>query len=146
MDVIKDLATVISMIVSTITIAGIYYSDNGEVEKRKKIFLKNIALIIVFTILLWIFSIYLLRIYFQTDLLTVLSLVNPTLVFFFILCTVTVSMNSFIYSRKKFLSNIKNDEIIYVFYKKYLTIHKKLNRGKLWKYSQSYLFPLLSQF
>lgn len=59
MDVIKDLATVISMIVSTITIAGIYYSDNGEVEKRKKIFLKNIALIIVFTILLWIFSIYL---------------------------------------------------------------------------------------
>ena len=143
MDVIKDLATVISMIVSTITIAGIYYSDNGEVEKRKKIFLKNIALIIVFTILLWIFSIYLLRIYFQTDLLTVLSLVNPTLVFFFILCTVTVSMNSFIYSRKKFLSNIKNDEIIYVFYKKYLTIHKKLNRGKLWKYSQSYLFPFI---
>lgn len=126
MDLIKDLATVISMIVSTITIAGIYYSDNGDVEKRKKIFLKNIALIIVFTILLWIFSIYLLRIYFQTDLLTVLSLVNPTLVFFFILCTVTVSMNSFIYSRKKFLSNIKNDEIIYVFYKKYLTIHKKL--------------------
>ena len=118
MDVIKDLATVISMIVSTITIAGIYYSDNGEVEKRKKIFLKNIALIIVFTILLWIFSIYLLRIYFQTDLLTVLSLVNPTLVFFFILCTVTVSMNSFIYSRKKFLSNIKNDEIIYVFLQK----------------------------
>ena len=37
MNVIKDLATVISMIVSTITIAGIYYSDNGEVEKRKKI-------------------------------------------------------------------------------------------------------------
>lgn len=125
MDVIKDLATVISMIVSTITIAGIYYSDNGEVEKSKKIFLKNITLIIVFTILLWIFSIYLLRIYFQTDLLTVLSLVNPTLVFFFILCTVTVSMSSFIYSRKKFLSNIKNDEIIYVFYKNYLTIQKK---------------------
>ena len=36
MNVIKDLATVIFMIVSTITIAGIYYSDNGEVEKRKK--------------------------------------------------------------------------------------------------------------
>ena len=36
MNVIKDLSTVISMIVSTITIAGIYYSDNGEVEKRKK--------------------------------------------------------------------------------------------------------------
>ena len=81
MNVIKDLSTVISMIVSTITIAGIYYSDNGEVEKRKKIFLKNIAIIIVFTILLWMFSIYLFRIYFQTDLLTVLSLVNPTLVF-----------------------------------------------------------------
>ena len=107
MNVIKDLATVIFMIVSTITIAGIYYSDNGEVEKRKKIFLKNIAIIIVFTILLWMFSIYLFRIYFQTDLLTVLSLVNPTLVFFFILCTVTVSMNSFIYSRKNFLSSIK---------------------------------------
>ena len=63
MNVIKDLSTVISMIVSTITIAGIYYSDNGEVEKRKKIFLKNIAIIIVFTILLWMFSIYLLRIF-----------------------------------------------------------------------------------
>ena len=36
------------MIVSTITIAGLYYSDNGEVE-NVKIFLKNIALIIVFT-------------------------------------------------------------------------------------------------
>ncbi|HFU4097916.1 TPA: hypothetical protein ACGPAD_002299, partial [Streptococcus suis] len=129
MNVIKDLATVISMIVSTITIAGIYYSDNGEVEKRKKIFLKNIAIIIVFTILLWMFSIYLFRIYFQTDLLTVLSLVNPTLVFFFILCTVTVSMNSFIYSRKNFLSSIKNDEIIFVKKIKYLTIQKKLNRG-----------------
>ncbi|HFI0261483.1 TPA: hypothetical protein ACGOVQ_002323 [Streptococcus suis] len=125
MNVIKDLATVISMIVSTITIAGIYYSDNGEVEKRKKIFLKNIAIIIVFTILLWMFSIYLFRIYFQTDLLTVLSLVNPTLVFFFILCTVTVSMNSFIYSRKNFLSSIKNDEIIFVKKIKYLTIQKK---------------------
>lgn len=124
MNVIKDLATVISMIVSTITIAGIYYSDNGEVEKRKKIFLKNIAIIIVFTILLWMFSIYLFRIYFQTDLLTVLSLVNPTLVFFFILCTVTVSMNSFIYSRKNFLSSIKNDEIIFVKKIKYLTIQK----------------------
>ncbi|HFI0168142.1 hypothetical protein [Streptococcus suis] len=143
MNVIKDLATVISMIVSTITIAGIYYSDNGEVEKRKKIFLKNIAIIIVFTILLWMFSIYLFRIYFQTDLLTVLSLVNPTLVFFFILCTVTVSMNSFIYSRKNFLSSIKNDEIIFVKKIKYLTIQKKLNRGKFWKYSQSYFFPFI---
>ena len=36
MSIVKDLATVISIIVSTITLAGVYYSDNGEVEKRKK--------------------------------------------------------------------------------------------------------------
>ena len=38
MSIVKDLATVISIIVSTITLAGVYYSDNGEVEKRKKYF------------------------------------------------------------------------------------------------------------
>lgn len=36
MSIVKDLATVISIIVSTITLAGVYYSDNGEAEKRKK--------------------------------------------------------------------------------------------------------------
>ena len=43
MNVVKDLATIISIIVATITLAGVYYSDMEEVDKRKKIFLKNMT-------------------------------------------------------------------------------------------------------
>lgn len=86
MNVVKDLATIISIIGSTITLAGLYYSDE-EVDKRKIRFFKKIARIVIVTIVLWTICICFLVLDFQTDLLTVLSLVNPTLLFFhFLIC------------------------------------------------------------
>lgn len=125
MNVVKDLATIISIIVATITLAGVYYSDTEEVDKRKKIFLKNIAIIVTVTIFLWMFCIFLLGSYFQTDLLTVLSLVNPTLLFSILLFVVSFSTGLFIQSRTNFLSTIDNDEITFTRIINRLTIKKK---------------------
>ena len=143
MNVIKDLATIISIIVATITLAGVYYSDTEEVDKRKKIFLKNIAIIVTVTIFLWMFCIFLLGSYFQTDLLTVLSLVNPTLLFSILLFVVSFSTGLFIQSRTNFLSTIDNDEITFTRIINRLTIKKKMNRSKLWRFNQEYLNPFL---
>lgn len=65
MNVVKDLATIISIIVATITLAGVYYSDMEEVDKRKKIFLKNIAIIVIVTIFVWMFCIFFVGIIFS---------------------------------------------------------------------------------
>ncbi|HEL2097491.1 TPA: hypothetical protein TZ293_000146 [Streptococcus suis] len=143
MNVVKDLATIISIIVATITLAGVYYSDTEEVDKRKKIFLKNIAIIVTVTIFLWMFCIFLLGSYFQTDLLTVLSLVNPTLLFSILLFVVSFSTGLFIQSRTNFLSTIDNDEITFTRIINRLTIKKKMNRSKLWRFNQEYLNPFL---